>query len=115
MEVNWIGGNSGDVQRGHWSFATRSFTPNDSLAALELWKYSESELDGNPAFINAVRVVTRRQSLPAASFFARIFGHEGFQLTAESVAYLGFAGSIFEGEADVPIAICEESFITGGG
>ena len=27
-EVNWSGGNSGDVQRGHWSFATRTFTPN---------------------------------------------------------------------------------------
>ena len=36
VEVNWTGGNAGDVQRGHWSFGLGSlphgFTPNDSTA-----------------------------------------------------------------------------------
>jgi Flp pilus assembly protein TadG len=37
VEVNWSGGNTGDVQRGHWSFATRTFTPNASTAPVDLW------------------------------------------------------------------------------
>jgi Flp pilus assembly protein TadG len=32
--------NQKDVRRGHWSFTTRTFTPNDSLEPVELWKYS---------------------------------------------------------------------------
>src|SRR5512139_3537156 len=28
VEVRWSGGNTGDIERGHWSFATRIFTPN---------------------------------------------------------------------------------------
>jgi Flp pilus assembly protein TadG len=78
VEVNWSGGNAGDVQRGHWSFTTRTFTPNDSTAPVDLWNVSTDELDLDPNFINAVRVVTRREATPAASFFARILGHVGF-------------------------------------
>ena len=37
VDVNWSGGNSGDVERGHWSFATRTFTPNESLQPAPLW------------------------------------------------------------------------------
>jgi hypothetical protein len=56
-------------------------------------------------------VVARRQATPAASFFARIFGYQNFQLSAEAVAYLGFAGSLGENEVDQPIAICIQSIL----
>lgn len=109
VDVNWTSGNVGDVQRGHWSFATRTFTPNDSTAPVDLWNASTAELDANTNFINAVKVVARRQGTPAVSFFARIFGHDSFELAADAVAYIGFAGNLQPGEADQPIAICAQS------
>jgi hypothetical protein len=109
VDVNWTSGNAGDVQRGHWSFAGRTFTPNASTAPVDLWNVSTEELDADINFINAIKVVARRQTLPAASFFAGIFGHENFQLSAEAVAYIGFAGTLQTGEADQPIAICAQS------
>lgn len=114
VEVNWSGGNTGDVQRGHWSFATRTFTPNDSTAPVDLWNVSAEELDQDPDFINAVRVVTRREAFPASSFFARIFGRENFSLAAQAIAYIGFAGTLTPGDVDQPIAICEESILQDG-
>jgi Flp pilus assembly protein TadG len=108
-EVNWPGGNGGDVQRGHWSFASRTFTSNDSTAPVDLWNVSTDELDQNPDFINAIRVVTRREAIPAASFFAKIFGHESFSLAAEAIAYIGFAGMLEPHKADQPIGICAQS------
>ncbi|MFP3984295.1 MAG: TadG family pilus assembly protein, partial [Desulfurivibrionaceae bacterium] len=109
VEVNWEEGNEGDVQRGHWSFETRTFTPNDTLLPTDLWDYTTDELDTLDTFINAVRVKTRRESAPAASFFAGIFGYDSFTLSAEAVAYLGFAGKLKPGEVDQPIAICTDS------
>ena len=114
VEVNYSGGNDGDAQRGHWSFATRSFTPNASLAVIDLWNASTEELDLNPDFINAVRVITRREATPVVSFFARIFGYENFQLTADAVAYIGFAGTLGPGDVDQPIAICREALLQTG-
>ncbi len=111
VEVNWTGGNEGDVQRGHWSFATRTFTPNSSLAVSDLWGVTTADLDADPSFINAVGVKTRRQSSPAVSFFARIFGYQNFVVEAESVAYIGFAGSLEPHSVDEPIAICEGSIL----
>jgi hypothetical protein len=113
VEVNWTSGNEGDVQRGHWSFATRTFTPNPSTAPIDLWNVSAEELDANPDFINAVQVTARRQATPAASFFARIFGHSGFQLSATAVAYIGFAGTLTPFDVDEPIAICKQSILDG--
>jgi hypothetical protein len=104
-----FGSNSGDVQRGHWCFATRTFTPNASLKPVDLWNASTEELDADPYFINAVRVVTKRQSSPVISFFARIFGHQGFQVFTDAVGYIGFAGTLAPGEVDAPIAICSQS------
>ncbi len=114
VEVNWTSGNTGEVQRGHWSFSTRTFTPNDSTAAIDLWNVSTDELDANLNFINAIRVVTRRQSIPAASFLARVVGWNSFQLSAEAVAYIGFAGTLGPGELDQPIAICADSILVDG-
>jgi hypothetical protein len=113
VEVNWTGGNVGDVQRGHWSFGLgslpRGFTPNDSTAPVALWGVTTAELDENPNFINAVRVRTRRQNTPIASWFARIFGRESFEGFAEAVAYIGFAGTLKTETANAPIAICKEA------
>jgi len=111
VEVNWTGGNEGDAQRGHWSFATRIFTPNESTAPVDLWNVSTAELDADINFINAVRVTVRRQTMPVASFFAGIFGHVGFQRAADAVAYIGFAGTLPPHEVDQPIAICEDSIL----
>lgn len=94
VDVHWNGGNTGDVERGHWSFASRTFTPNDSTSPVDLWDKTVAELDGDPNFINAVRVKTRRQDTPAASFFAGIFGYQNFSLSTDAVAYIGFAGSV---------------------
>jgi Flp pilus assembly protein TadG len=94
VEVNWTGGNAGDAQRGHWSFATRTFTPNDSLLPTNLWNVSTAELDADTDFINAVRVTARRQAMPIASYLAGIFGHESFEGAADATAYIGFAGTL---------------------
>ena len=107
----------GDVQRGHWSFATRTFTPNNSTVMVPIWGVSFEELDVNPDFINAVRVETWRGkegltgALKAASFFVRVFNPDfaGFTVRKHAVAYLGFAGTLNPGEADAPLGICESA------
>ena len=114
VEVNDYSSNTGDVQRGHWSFTTRTFTPNASSDQADLGNRSFLDLDLDTGLINAVRVVARRESNPAASYFARIFGYENFGLVRESVAYLGFAGSLGPFDVDLPIAICEQSIVQNG-
>jgi hypothetical protein len=114
VEVNWEGGNSGDVQRGHWSFATKTFSENDSLLPVDLWNTTFEELDLNPDFINAVQVTTWRKDFPVAAFFARIFGFDKFTLSAKAVAYIGFAGTLTPRDVDQPIAICADSILQNG-
>ena len=112
VEVNL---SAGDVQRGHWSFTTRTFTPNNSLAPVDLNNKSTAELDADLNFINAVRQVVRRETTPAASYFARIFGYQSFSKQAQAIAYIGFAGTLLPFDVDQPIAICEESILNGSG
>jgi hypothetical protein len=114
VDVHWNGGNSGDIERGHWSFATRTFTPNSSLLPVSLWETSTDELDRNTNFINAVRVKARREDKPAASFLAGIFGFEKFILSSEAIAYIGFAGTLAPLDVDQPIAICKQSILFNG-
>jgi hypothetical protein len=118
VDVNWD-----EVQRGHWSFglpgslSDRGFYPHASTTVISLPGLSDADLDGydgqegRPVFINAVKVVARRQAsgTPILSFFARILGYENFELSADSVAYRGFSGTLLPGDIDLPIAICEES------
>jgi hypothetical protein len=114
VEVNYESGNSGDAQRGRWSFATGNFRASSSLEATDLVGVSAADLDDEdlfPDFINAVRVITRRDETEAASFLARIFGYENFIMSAEAVAYIGFAGTLGPGEADQPIVVCREAVI----
>jgi Flp pilus assembly protein TadG len=115
VEVNWTGGNEGDAQRGHWSFATGNFNANDSTVPTEFWNVSEAELDADPDFINAVRVTARRQAMPIASYLARIFGHENFQDAVNATAYIGFAGTLLPEDVDQPIAICRDSILNDDG
>jgi Flp pilus assembly protein TadG len=104
-----------DVQRGHWSFTTRTFTPNDATAPVELWDVSTQALDTDTDFINAVRVTAwRRKGMTPGSddidpWFAKIFGYQSFVQSATAVAYIGFAGSLGPTDADQPIAICMQS------
>jgi hypothetical protein len=104
-----------DVERGHWSFGLgsrpRGFYPNPSTAATILANFSEVELDEDPNFINAVRVIARRRATLVPSFFARIFNYSGFEASAEAVAYLGYAGNVDTDEIDYPIALCREAVI----
>ncbi len=115
VEVNWSGGNGDDVQRGHWSFAARTFTPNSSLDPVVLWGKSTEDLDNDPNFINAVRVKTRRETSPASSFFAKILGYQNFVKSAEAIAYIGFAGTLPPHDVDQPIVICRDSILDENG
>lgn len=111
------------VERGHWSFATRTFTPNASLTPVNLWDVTTAELDANTNFINAVRVVTIRKTIPDATglakperpFFARIFGADGPVITATAVGYIGFAGTLPPEMADQPVAICKQAILDASG
>jgi hypothetical protein len=116
VDINWPGN---DIQRGHWSFGlgdlARGFYPNEAVTAPPvLWDVSTEELDADTDFINAVRVVARRQATPIVAFFSRIFGYENYQLSADAVAYIGFAGTLNPEEVDQPIAICKESILLNG-
>lgn len=119
VDVNYTrgtGSNGGDIQRGHWSFGTRTFTANSAGTQKEnWWRIPTSSLDSDPGFINAVKVTTRRETPQATSFFARVLGFMGFTVSAEAVAYIGFAGSILPEELDQPIAICKQSVTDANG
>jgi len=115
-----LAANGGDVQRGHWAFGppvqsnlARGFYPNASTATVDLFGVTSADLDANVNFINAVRVITRREGTPIVTFFARIFGVTDTQLSREAVAYIGFAGRLNPEEVDQPIAICRESITNG--
>jgi Flp pilus assembly protein TadG len=116
VEVNWNGGNDGDVQRGHWSFGMggqpRGFTKNGSTVPVSLWGVTTEELDADLNFINAVRVTARREATPLMFYFAKIFGVQNWSINASAVAYIGFSGTLDPGEVDLPIAICKQS-LTG--
>jgi Flp pilus assembly protein TadG len=115
VEVNNPLTNTGDVQRGHWSFANQTFTANSSTVAVPLWDVTTAELDANTDFINAVRVFVRRENIPTKSFFAGLFGFDSVAMGAEAIAYIGFAGTTEPGQVDQPIALCSRSIIDTGG
>lgn len=126
VDIDWTPGENigSDIERGHWSMGigdnTKGFEANDSTIAIDLWDYIDApgedtklkELDGMETFINAVRVITRRDETigtGAISFFGRIFGIDSFDLSAEAVAYIGFIGNTNESEVELPLGICEQA------
>jgi hypothetical protein len=99
-----------EALKGHWSFATRTFTANDEYYNPPvLWGVTDEQLDSDPNFINAVQVRTFRSESPVAAWFSRLFGYTGFNQEAVAVAYIGFAGQIEPLGVDMPIAICAEA------
>ncbi|NLZ16755.1 MAG: hypothetical protein GX087_03340 [Desulfobulbaceae bacterium] len=102
-----------DVQVGHWSFKTRTFTKNevpDPSLPNNWWvNKSSEELDQDINFINAVKVTPKRDGTP--SFLARVLRLESFVVNSKAVAYIGFAGELFPGELDMPIAICKDAIV----
>jgi Flp pilus assembly protein TadG len=101
------------VQRGHWSFTTRTFTPNPSLEPVDLFNTSTTELDLNVNFINAVEVVTERNATPVQAFLGSVLGFSGYSVSARAVAYIGFAGTLRLEDVDQPIAICSDAITDG--
>ncbi len=100
------------VQIGHWSFATKTFTENTSTTQMADWQnYTATELDGRVEYINAVRVEARRTDTP--TFFAKIFGKDVVNVSADAVAYIGFAGKFTAQDFDQPIALCESTIEEG--
>ena len=101
------------VERGHWSFATRTFTPNTSLEPVDLSNVSTEQLDLDPNFINAVRVITERNATPVQAFFGSVLGFADYTVTTSAVAYIGFAGSLRPEDVDQPIALCRDAITDG--
>lgn len=107
-----------ETVRGHWSFANQTFTPNmDDVEPVDLFgeEASTEMLDTNPQFINAVQVVTERNNTPVETFFARVLGINNVEVTARSVAYIGFAGTLQPQDVDQPIALCKEALLNPDG
>lgn len=103
------------VLRGHWSFVTRTFTPNPSLDPVDLFSFTTAELDADPDFINAVEVVTEREATPVQAFFGTVLGFSDYKVSARAVAYIGFAGSLRPNDLDQPIGICQEALLNTSG
>lgn len=83
-----------DVETGSWDLASRSFTPLPGSTDRDR--------------VRAVRVVGRRdatQNGEIPTVLGRIFGVDGIPVTGEAIGYLGFAGVIPPGKAELPVAI----------
>lgn len=115
VEVTIGDDNQGDVERGHWSVGSRTFTPNASLAPIATAGVSDADLDADTGFINAVRVRVHRRDTPVPTFFAQVLNYLGFEMSAEAVAYLGFPRSFKAFDFDWPLAVCEESLLDSSG
>ena len=111
VEVNLPLTNIDDVQRGHWSFGTQSFQQSDNLTQSSHIFDPGYNWDSDPAFINAVKVVTHNTQIP--SFFGKILGHSGYQRTSDAVAVRTVPGEFQPGEFDYPVAICIQAIING--
>lgn len=101
------------VEIGHYAFAASpaspgDFTPTTTYTQIIDWVTRDfSDLNGDTAFINAVKVTVSRTDVPR--FFSRIWSSAPLALTVQATAYVGFAGSLEPGAADQPIAICKQS------
>lgn len=99
------------VQRGHWSFATSTFSPSTSLEPVDLFDRTAAELDGDLNFINAIEVTTERKVTPVQAFVGSVLGLGDYALSATAVGYIGFAGKLNPGDVDQPIALCRDAIV----
>jgi Flp pilus assembly protein TadG len=103
------------VEIGHYQFASSwntpgVFTANMTGQQMPGWvNQSFSSLNGNTQFINAVRATVARNDAPR--FFSAIFASTPYTVTVQSIAYVGFAGTITEDKLDAPIAICKQAIV----
>ena len=80
------------IKIGHWSFATHTFSPIEPPypAPPNLWDVTTAELDADPQFVNAVRVITRRKRDASGqvpdNFFAKVLGAARSEVKASAVA-----------------------------
>ena len=118
-----------NADRGHWEFRSSKtdatgierggvFTVNSTTTAADLLNSDGSfksfqVVNNDPNEINAVRVITARQTTPIRSWFGRILGIDSYQGRASAVAYVGFAGKILPGEVDYPLAMCLDAVQDG--
>lgn len=117
------------ADRGHWEFRSSRtdaigierggvFTANNTTTPVDLLNSDGSfkdfgDLNSDLGEINAVRVITARQTTPIRSWFGRILGIDSYQGQASAVAYVGFAGKILPGEVDYPLAMCLDAVQDG--
>jgi|GEM_PF-2075961 len=83
-----------DVETGSFDLTTRTFTPIPGST--------------DPALVRAVRVVARRDATAngeLATVLGRVVGVDGIPVNAEAIGYLGFAGILPPGRAELPIVI----------
>lgn len=89
-----------DYTIGYWDFDTGDFDPDRTGPS------------SDPDDLTAVRVTLRRDDLantPVTTIFSRIVGLQQVNLSATSVAFLGWAGSVPAGTVDLPIAVHESA------
>jgi hypothetical protein len=99
------------IERGHWSFQNRAFTPITGTDVCNLFQ-TTAEIDLDIDCINAVRVMTQRSETPVPAFFGAILGLKDYLVRANAVAYVGYAGSLPPHDLDQPITICKEALNT---
>jgi Flp pilus assembly protein TadG len=83
-----------DITFGNWDLDTRSFDAGVDLT--------------DPDQVTAVDVVARLDDSTTGrvpAFMARVLGRDDFAVSARATAYLGYAGRIGKGFAELPIAI----------
>lgn len=106
VTVQWTRGtNAGDIERGHYNYETGKFERNDSLEPVDLLSGNEASLNSDTDFVNAVRVITRTST---GSLFGRFLDISASDLSAEAIAYVGFAKEFNPRDVDQPIAVCRE-------
>ena len=83
-----------DIETGSWDLQTRSFAPLPGVT--------------DRSQVRAVRVVGRRDAVQngeVPTVLGRILGVNGIPVSGEAVGYIGFAGSMPVGTAELPITI----------
>jgi Flp pilus assembly protein TadG len=83
-----------DITYGDWDLDTRTFNSGVDLT--------------NPDEVTAVEVVARLDNSTTGripSYLAGVLGRDDFAVTANATAYLGFAGGLSPGFAELPIVI----------
>ncbi len=66
---------------------------------------TEANLNADTNFVNAVKVITRTSTRSLFASFLRVSTSD---LSAEAIAYIGFAKELNPRDVDQPIAVCQD-------